>query len=243
MEMGLRIKRFLRSQLRRLGYDIIRYRPRPNWLGEGNRFEYQKLFNDFQIAPGSVVLDIGGGHYPFPLATILSDLHLGDSPHRTELLIRDHRPMLSLNVHYLPFSDKSIDFVYCSHVLEHVADPLQACLEIMRVGKRGYIETPTFGKDILFAWANAIKHRWHITAIDNKVVFFEYSERQKGGISSQAGRDIIFADYYHPFQEAFYKNPDLFNTMFMWRDRFSVFVFKQDGTLETNCGPEASCWG
>jgi len=37
----------------------------------------------------------------------------------------------------MPFPDKSFDFVYCAHVLEHVDDPIRACREIMRVGKRG----------------------------------------------------------------------------------------------------------
>jgi hypothetical protein len=47
--------------------------------------------------------------------------------------------------------------VHCSQVLECVKDSLAACREIMRVGKRGYIETPTLGKDTLFAWARGLR--------------------------------------------------------------------------------------
>jgi hypothetical protein len=226
--------RRLRSQLRHLGFDLVRYRPRPQWPVDHDRFGYQTRLNQFSIAPGSVVVDIGGGHYPFPLATVLADLYFHDSPHRTDELIRDHRPLLQLDIHDLPFSDKSIDFVYCSHVLEHVTDPLQACAEIMRVGKKGYIETPTFGKDSLFGWATNVSHKWHVTAIDNTIVFFEYTERQKKGIGSPSWLDLMFADYFHPLQEAFCVNQDIFNTMLMWSDAFRVFVFRLDGTIETN---------
>jgi ubiquinone/menaquinone biosynthesis C-methylase UbiE len=144
--------------------------------------------------------------------------------------------MLRLDIHHLPFSDKSIDFVYCSHVLEHVADPLRACMEIKRVGKQGYIETPTFCKDVLFGWAANVGHKWHVTAIANTVVFCEYSEPEKKGIRSDAWRNLIYADYYHPMQEAFYKNQDFFNTMLRWRDSFRVFVFRLDGSVEADYG-------
>lgn len=228
------LKWFFRGQLRRLGFDIVRYRARPKWPEEDGRFEYQNKLNQFHIAPDAVVLDVGSGHYPFPFATILSDLYLEESPHRTENLVRDHRPLLKLDIRSLPFAEKSIDFVYCSHILEHVEDPLQACLEIMRVGKQGYIETPTLCKDGLFAWSGDASHRWHVLAIDNTIFFFEYSDRQKKGIRSRAWQDLIFADSYHPLQAAFYENQDFFNTMFMWSNLFRVFVFRLDGTVQSN---------
>lgn len=234
------LKWFFRGQLRRLGFDIVRYRARPKWPEEDGRFEYQNKLNQFRIAPDAVVLDVGSGHYPFPFATILSDLYLEESPHRTENLVRDDRPLLKLDIRCLPFADKSIDFVYCSHILEHVENPLQACLEIMRVGRQGYIETPTLCKDGLFAWSGDVRHRWHVVVIDNTLVFFEYSDRQKKGIGSRSWQDLIFADYYHPLQEAFYDNPDFFNAMFMWFDSFEVFVFKLDGTVESKHGLHAS---
>src|SRR5262245_58076038 len=214
------LKRFLRTQIRRFGFDVVRWRRRPTRREENDRFEYQKIFNHFRIAPNSAVLDLGSGHYPFPLATILADLYLDRSPHRTEQLHRDHRPLLQLDIHHLPFTDKSVGFVYCSHVLEHVDNPLQACLEIMRVGKQGYIETPTFCKDGLFAWSEDIRHLWHVIAIGNTLVFFEYSDRQKKGIRSPAWANLIFADQHHPLQDAFYDNQDVFNTMFLWVDSF-----------------------
>ncbi len=43
----------------------------------------------------------------------------------------------------LPFADNSFDFVYCRHVLEDLFDPFRLCAEMARVGRAGYIETPS----------------------------------------------------------------------------------------------------
>jgi SAM-dependent methyltransferase len=44
----------------------------------------------------------------------------------------------------LPFPDKSFDFIYCSHIAEHIEDIGRFFQEIQRVGKAGYIETPSY---------------------------------------------------------------------------------------------------
>jgi SAM-dependent methyltransferase len=38
--------------------------------------------------------------------------------------------------HDLPLADKSVDFVFASHVIEHIPDPIGALLEWMRVARR-----------------------------------------------------------------------------------------------------------
>jgi hypothetical protein len=43
----------------------------------------------------------------------------------------------------LPFADKEFDFVYSRHVLEDSWNPFALCEEMSRVGKSGYIETPS----------------------------------------------------------------------------------------------------
>jgi SAM-dependent methyltransferase len=207
------------------------FRLRPHYREEHDRFYYQGRYNAFDIKPEETVVDIGSGHYPFPRANVLVDLYTGDNPHRSEPLVRDGRTLVVADVQCLPFPDKAFDFVYCSHVLEHVEDPIKACREIMRIGKRGYIETPTFGKDTLFAWAKNM-HRWHVVAIAQNLCFFEYSQEQEEGIGSSAWRDLIFGKCYHPMQRAFFENQDIFNVMFNWSGQFSVFVFRLDGTVK-----------
>ena len=122
--------------------------------------------------------------------------------------------------------------IYCFHVLELVENPPEACQELFRVGKRGYIETPTAGKDMLFAWARG-EQKWQAVTIARTLCFFKYSERQLDGIRSPVWRDLIFSGRHNSIQEVSYSNQDVFNVMLTWTDRFSVFVFRLNGTIET----------
>ncbi len=223
------LKKWLLRLRERIPAKIQVLRQRPAYCG--SRFHYQRDYADFDLRPGAQVLDIGSGGQPFPYATVLVDRFAEPSQHRHGVLVRAAKPLVLADVDSLPFSDKCFDFVHCSHVLEHVADPVAACAEIARVGKRGYIETPTFCKDSLFGWAAGM-HKWYVVAIGRSICFFEYSPRQLEGIRSSVFKDIIFGNWYHPLQEAFYENQDIFNTMFNWVGRFTVFVLRLDGTVE-----------
>lgn len=205
---------------------------RPQWPTEGHRYNYQQRYINFDIRAGERVLDIGSGSDPFPFATHLADRFLEPTEHRDGALVRNEKPLIAADVHHLPFSDKSFDFVYCAHILEHVDDPIRACSEIMRVGRRGYIETPTMGSDVLSAWAEHI-HKWHVVASPDTLCFFEYSPREARGIASTAWLDMLYGRRYHPLQEAFYENQDLFNVMFLWKGSFRVLVFRRDGRIES----------
>ena len=207
---------------------LIRRRRAPKWGDD--RFSYQQRYVRFDVEPGHRVLDIGSGGHPFLYATVLTDRCADNSPWGR--IVRDGRntPFVVSDIHDLPFSDKTFDFVYCSHVLECVKDPLAACREIMRVGKRGYIETPTLGKDTLFAWARGIQ-TWHVVAIGRHLCFFEYSDRQLDGIRSSLWRDRVLGKWHDPLQDIFYDNQDVFNVMFPWEGEFSIFVFRLDGTI------------
>jgi SAM-dependent methyltransferase len=205
---------------------------RPEWPRGHSRFSYQKQYIEFDIKPGERVLDVGNGGDPFPYATVLVDRFLELNPTRHEPLVTKNKPFTLADIHHLPFRDKSFDYIYCVHVLEVIENPLKACQELIRVGKRGFIETPTAGKDMLFAWARG-EQKWHLVAIGRTLCFFEYSDRQLDGIRSHAWRDLVFSSRRNPIQEAFQSNQDIFNVMFTWQDSFAVCVFWQDGTIQT----------
>lgn len=206
--------------------------PRPPYSGELHRFEYQNALQHFSIDPGERVLDVGCGTDYFPLATDLLDMYLGPTVHRHDAITNFPLPMVIADIHQLPYRDQAFGFVYCSHVLEHVEDPIVACGELMRVGRRGYIETPTLGKDGLFGWAKGM-HKWHLVSIADRLCFFEYGERQLEGIRSTSFRDLIFSPAMHPLQRAFFENQDFFNVMFPWEKSFRVHVFYLDGRIRT----------
>jgi SAM-dependent methyltransferase len=49
----------------------------------------------------------------------------------------DAAPHIYGDVHFLPFSNNSVDCILCCEVLEHIKDPRQCCNEIWRVLKPG----------------------------------------------------------------------------------------------------------
>ena len=61
----------------------------------------------------------------------------------------------------LPFKDNEFDFVYASHVIEHIDDVSFFISELKRISKQGYIELPSLLEDNLVLSANSAEdHKW-----------------------------------------------------------------------------------
>jgi hypothetical protein len=88
-------------------------------------------------AKGQAVLEIGPGQKPLRAATVFVDWQAWPQLAGRPLHVLD------LNQEPLPFADKSFDFVYCRHTLEDLYNPFWVCREMSRVGKAGYVETPS----------------------------------------------------------------------------------------------------
>ena len=211
--------------------ELIGFHRRPTYEGEKDRFSYQSKYHHFDIQPEETVLDVGCGAYPFPLATMLVDLYTENTEHRHEDLRTDGKPFMVADINQLPFEDKSYDFVYCSHILEHVEDPRRVCTEIIRVGRRGYIETPSMMTDVLFSWAKGM-HKWITLIIADRIIFIEYNERLIQGTRNPYWGESIFSSRYHPLQGVFFDNMDIFNNSLMWCDYFNYSIFYLDGRME-----------
>jgi len=204
----------------------IPVRPTPQLL---DRYDYQRrLIGDHMPVAGELVLDVGSGHAPFPHATVLCDRYMDIGSHRAHALRMDGRPFVVGSITALPFRNRAFDFVYCSHVLEHVEDPIQACSELVRVGRRGYVETPSIMSDSLFSWATGM-HRWHVESISGGLVFFEYELRKLAGIQSRIWRQCIFGVGFGPIKALHQDNLDIFNTWLVWDGDFDVDVYWLDG--------------
>ncbi len=188
---------------------------------------YQSRVFDFNIGPNDLVLDIGSGHHPFPLATHLADISLTQGDIGRGGAFFQHvngKPAFECCVEKTPFPDKAFDFVYCSHVLEHSQSPQAACRELIRIGKRGYIETPTRGKDVFLASARISNHCSAVELINGVLTFFRYSKDEIRGLNC----DILQQMHSNPktdrekaFSALIYLYPRAVNTMLMWEHDFS----------------------
>ncbi|MFU2207852.1 class I SAM-dependent methyltransferase [Solidesulfovibrio sp. C21] len=200
---------------------------------------YQSRFFDFPIAPGDTVLDMGSGHIQFPLATHIADISLTDSVDRLGDV--DGKPAFEVRMEETGFADKQFDFVYCSHVLEHATDPAAACRELARIGRRGYIETPTKGKDAFLGGAQESNHRWHVELVYGVLVFTEYEARDLEGFGVDLLRDMHVAprtDREKALSALLYLRADQCNTMFGWEGTIPCEVRRPQNFLVQVAPPQ-----
>ena len=136
------------------------------------------------LRPDDLVLDIGGWARPFNRANYVLDAEPYETRGYYGTPQGGEREHFSTDTWFrrdicdrtpFPFGDKEIDFVICSHTLEDVRDPLWVCSEMVRVGKRGYLEVPSRIVESCrgvepgqVGWSH---HRWLID-IENDAVTF-----------------------------------------------------------------------
>jgi hypothetical protein len=121
------------------------------------------------IRHGEKVMDIGGGHCPLPEATVVVEYNLTSGHDRDGHSAAFDARYVEGDAQALPFPDRSFDFAYASHVFEHVREPALACSEMMRVARRGFIETP---RKMTELYAGYPSHRW-LVDVENGVLTFE----------------------------------------------------------------------
>ena len=116
------------------------------------------------------ILDIGCNIAPVEFAQTVADVQnfskFYEEKNKKFVLIKDKK---------LPFSNKQFDFVYASHVIEHVEDLSLFINEIKRISRQGYIELPTILEDNLVLSANSSEdHKWMFKFDDvDKVLLVE----------------------------------------------------------------------
>lgn len=233
--------RFLFAQLQkqlRERFNLV-LEKRHSGLGpEEGRFAYQSEWVDFGLRGGERVLDVGSGGQPFPPATHLLDRYPGTTTHRAQELVKDYRPLTVGAIEALPFANESFDFVYCSHVLEHVENPARACEELMRVGKRGYIETPAKVSDVMMNFTRLKNHhRWHTHLVGNTLIFIEWDPRERRDLGSSHFFSEFHSLWKNPFQDFARGNRDLFVNMLLWDKRFNYLIINREGRISQSSLP------
>ena len=140
------------------------------------------------------VLDVGGWHNPFNLATHVLDVmpyesrrsHEALNPEDPERFNKGTWQILDACEGNWPWGDKYFDFSICSHILEDVRDPIAVGRELVRVSKAGYVEVPSWAREIFvkrrFARLKMFlgrapeigfsHHRWFCELNDGELQFF-----------------------------------------------------------------------
>jgi len=184
-------------------------------------FNYLFSHRKLGIRRGDFVVEIGSGGAPFLRSDILVERFIEDGIERHIGIILD-RAAISADGATLPFPDKSIDFIFCSHVLEHIPDPESFLNEMSRVGKRGYIVTPHGDYEMLDPRRCHLWSVWNeggILYLKQKKSWDEYPE------VSAYYRKITALPGYWSF---FGKHYPAFNTILEWEGKIDYQIEKHN---------------
>lgn len=110
------------------------------------------------LPPHFRVADVGPGRYPLRRADVFIDAHegpLANVPEGRETLLAD------ITGGFPMIGDKAFDYVWCSHVMEHLDDPAAAAATLSRIAKAGTMVVPSAVKEAMFNFEEA-EHQWLI---------------------------------------------------------------------------------
>jgi SAM-dependent methyltransferase len=174
------------------------------------------------IPSGALILEVGSGHRPHPRANVLTDKYL-DEVERGGRLVTD-RPFVQADAQQLPFKPKAFDYVICRHVLEHLEIPEAFFRELSRVGRAGYIETPSAIWEHLHP--TRPYHRWYVLKIDDELVMMHKPASRE---QSLFGHLFETLNTNSPEYRLFVRRyADLFYVRHHWRDQVNYCVEPQD---------------
>ena len=187
---------------------------------------------DLRIKGGDFVLDIGGGDNPHPRANVVVDKFLFDNTHRSHSLrLLKRQNLIVADGEKLPFKDNVFDYVVCSHTIEHVAKPFKFLKELSRVGKRGYIETPSLIGEYLIPKK---AHRWVTLELNKRLVLME---KQAIDLTPSIDFGDLLQKHLAPnsleFQILMRTYPDLFTVRYEWAEQIDFVVNPQNPELRS----------
>lgn len=175
------------------------------------------------VDSNALVLDVGSGGTPYPRSDILLDRLTGYEHRCGEAMMIDRQAVFG-DAQKMPFKDKSFDFVVASHILEHMADPEKFLLELQRVGKAGYIETP----NALFE--RLIPYHIHCLEVLNIDGVMHIHKKHAPVEDSYLG-ELQLIERDKKWSTLFFERLDMFHVRFFW-----------DNTIDYKIhNPEVSC--
>ena len=188
------------------------------------------------IPAGWKVLDIGPGEYPHPRADAYLDY---DITKLTPLSERGKRTIRADIMGDVPqCENKEFDFVWMSHCMEHLKDPLAAARTISRIGKRGVMIVPSAWKEGLTNFEET-GHLWQILPNpDEKAApIFVRANGQVDRIRNidvmksmsrvfRSGPNRIAPSEQRSLRRWWYENEKELDVVYFWENRLDVRVME-----------------
>ncbi len=183
---------------------------------------------DLKIKKSDRVLDVGGGHNPHPRANVVVDKYTETNYHRSgDIKVLNNQQFINADGEQLPFKDQEFDYVICCHVLEHVEDPVKFLGEIFRVGKAGYIETPSLLGEVL---APRESHKWILH--EHRDCLYLADKTKLGFVGNAYYLGWLVQDYLPKHSIGFKiverTHPNLMTVRIEWQKNFEYVVEPED---------------
>ena len=192
-------------------------------------FRHHKL----GIKRSDLVIEIGSGGDPLLRSDILVEKYIEDQTERSSTPVISDRLTVAADGVALPFKDKSVDYIFCCQVLEHVSNAKSLLDELNRVGKRGLIETPHGNYEMLRPRTTHLWYIWNENAVlrlKQKKSWNEFPES---------------FDYFHKitrlpgYNRIWNKYNFFFNTTLEWQDKIDYRI-EQDEEFDFSRFTKAS---
>jgi hypothetical protein len=141
----------------------------------------EAVMRSIPIGKGDFVVEVGGGHRPFPRSDLIIDKYPFEQAHRTADMAHT-APVIIADAVKMPLPDKGCDLLFASHIIEHLPHPDEFVAEIKRCSHRVYLEFPSRRRELMCAWSF---HEWLVEAHETHLIFYKNDIPQ------------LFGDFFH----------------------------------------------
>lgn len=180
---------------------------------------------------GKMVLDVGAGNKPIGCVSHVIDFTERDYGDDVGFYKKD------VCSNAFPFFDNFIDFVFASQVVEDLHNPVHALKEIQRVGRAGYIETPSVLQE--FIRLHSKEEQMSIRGHAHHWFFVWYEENTLHLLPKHSVIEYINIEKENEKEAYKLLNGDYtyWHNCFYWEDSFEIKLYRNNVDYDINDVP------
>lgn len=182
-------------------------------------FEWRR----YRITKNAIVADFGSGDRPFLRANILVDRAPEGTTERPDEFLDNGAYIVYCDLALLPFRNKSLDFVYSSHTIEHLENMRSSLEEINRTARRGFLTCPSKKREIVFSVRS---HLWLVELASGKLVFTRKNKPFSDEFGDFFGKTRKEGKgYFLNLIDDCFRNEFIIN--YLWKDRIKYEIHNE----------------